>query len=281
MLIDGQKLSENLLNEIKKEIASLKLKKKLRLAIILVGENPASLSFIERKKKAADFLGVELKLFKFVENITTRKLRNEIKKIKTMRLNGVIIQLPLPVHINKQYILNAIPPKLDVDCLSENSIKKLYVNRFKICPAAVRGILYILTVYNIIEKIDDLKGKKVVIVGAGDLIGKPVAVLMINYGATVTVCNEFTKNLKNETLTADILISATGKPNLIDSSMIKDNAVVIDAGFSKVDGKIVGDINFQDVSKKASYIASVPGGLGPITVAMLFKNLLDLYKLSK
>ncbi len=281
IIIDGKKIAQEILEDIKNELSTIKFKKGLRLGIILVGDNDASESFIKQKKKVANFLGIRMKIFNFPKNITTRKLRKEIQKIKKMRLNGLIIQLPLPGHINKQYILNSIPPELDVDCLAENSVKKLYANNYKILPPTIEGIFLILKHSGINDPRNDLKGKTVVIVGTGDLIGKPLAVIMINNGATICVCNEYTKDLKEKTLLGDILVSGTGKAKLINGDMIKEGAIVIDAGFSIKDGKIVGDIEKESVSKKASFVSPVPGGLGPITTALLFKNLLKKYKLNK
>lgn len=274
IILDGKKLSEKILDGLKNRIQTLE--KKPRLVVVLVGQSLASLKYIEQKKKACQKIGADFILYDFLGNIGATKLREELNSItKDTQNTGIIIQLPLPNHINKQHILDAIPPAKDADALSSKTLGDFYTGESKILPPAAEGIIRLLDEYKI-----NIKGKNVTVVGAGDLVGKSVAILAIQKGATVTVCNEFTKNIADFTKKADILISAVGKPNLISGEMIKKGAVVIDAGFSTVDNIIKGDVNFESASKKASYITPVPGGVGPMTVAILLSNLVKLASIS-
>jgi len=271
-LLDGRTLSEKILERIEKEIKNRHLK--LKLAVILVGENPVSQVFINQKKKACEKVGIDFKLFKFPAKIKNLGLKKEIEKIvQSPKNSGVIIQLPLPKKLLPEEFLNLIPEEKDVDVLSEESLGKLCQGTLKILPPTVEGILYLFKNYRI-----DLKGKSIVIVGAGRLVGFPLAIQLLKEKATLSVLNEFTKDISSFTKKADILISGVGKPNLIKGNIIKKGVVVIDAGTSIQKGKLVGDVDFKSVSKKASYITPVPGGVGPMTVACLLENLVKLNK---
>lgn len=271
-IIDGIKLAKKISDELKQEFS--KIKYEIRLAIVLVGENEASRSFILQKKKFAEEINVKLKIYKISENISTRKLRKKIVEISKISKNkGIIVQLPLPENIDTQRILNAIPEDKDIDVLTERNLGKLMTNRLKILPPSVSVIKKIFEEYKV-----DLENKNVVVVGFGQLVGKPISVYLLNNGATVSVLNKNTKDISEFTKNADILISATGKPHLIKKEMIKEGTIVIDFGFSKINGKIVGDVDFENVIKKASLITPTPGGTGPILVAMIFQNLLNLVK---
>lgn len=272
VILDGRQLSQKILDNLKEEIKGIA--KPLRLAIVMVGEHPASLSFIKQKQRSCKNVGIDFKFYKYPENISTASLRKNLNAVCKLKKNtGVIIQLPLPGHINKQYILNTVPPEKDVDVLAERSLGKFYTGRLSIIPPTIAGIIQLLEEY----KID--KGKNVVIVGAGTLVGKPLATHLINQKATVTVLNSSTQDISEFTKKADILISGVGKANLITADMIKEGTVVIDAGLCEVgDGKIRGDVDFENVSKKASYITPVPGGVGPMTVVMLLSNVVTLAK---
>lgn len=269
--LDGKKLSNKILDELKIEIK--KLNKKIKLGIILVGENPESISYIERKKKIAKLLKIQIKIYKYPEAISTRKLRAEVVKIgKITTINGLIVQLPLPKNINTEAILNSIPTKKDIDVLNKESVGRLYKNKSNILPPTVAGIIKLLHEYKI-----KIKGNNIVIVGYGRLIGKPASIVLSHMNATVTVANEFTKNKKELLKKADIVISGVGKANIITKDMVKKGAVVIDAGISFQRGNLIGDVD-KKVEKIAGYISPVPGGVGPMTVAMLFYNLIELYK---
>lgn len=285
-ILNGKELSEKILTNIKKEIKKSNLK--LKLAVVQVGENLISQIFINQKKKACQLAGIDFKLHQFDKKISLQELKKEIKKIVRNPVNsGVIVQLPLPGRFLAEEILNLIPEEKDVDVLSEKSLGKFYQGTLKILPPTVGGILRLLKNYRL-----DLKGKNTVILGAGRLVGNPLALRFLKEKATVSVLNEFTKDTPSFTRKADILISGVGKPNLIKGSMIRRGAVVIDAGISMKTttrpphsparggslGKLLGDIDFKSVSKKAKYITPVPGGVGPMTVACLLENLVKLNK---
>jgi len=275
-ILDGKKLSEEILGNLKKEIKKRKLK--LRLAVVQVGDRavggwrPVSKIFINQKKKACERVGIGFKLYRFNKKIKTHLLRREIAKITADFINsGVIIQLPLPKEFFPEEFLNLIPEEKDIDVLSEKSLGKFYQGTLSILPPTVSGISRLFKSYQI-----KVKGKDVVIVGAGRLIGNPLVLRLLQEKATISVLNEFTKDTPSFTKKADILISGVGKPNLITGKMVKKGVVVIDAGTTIKKGKLVGDVDFKSVSKKASYITPVPGGVGPMTVACLIENLVKL-----
>lgn len=269
-ILNGKNLSERILTNLKKEIKNRRLK--LRLAVILIGNNPISQVFINQKKTACEKVGINFKLFQFSAKIKTQKLKREVEKIvKNADNSGVIIQLPLPTKFIPEELLNLIPEGKDIDCLSEKSLGKFYQGVLSILPPTVAGILSLLRKYHI-----NVKGKNVVILGAGRLVGFPLATQLLREKATVSVLNEFTKDTPSFTKKADILISGVGKPNLIRGKIIKKGAIVVDAGTSFKKGKLVGDVDFKSVSQKASYITPTPGGVGPMTVAFLIENLVKL-----
>jgi methylenetetrahydrofolate dehydrogenase (NADP+)/methenyltetrahydrofolate cyclohydrolase len=269
-ILDGKKLSGKILEELKEELKKTVLK--LRLAVIQVGENPISSVYIERKGKAAEKIGIGFKLYQIDEKTSPEELKEEIEKIVSETKNsGVIIQLPLPKKFSPEEFLNLIPEEKDVDVLSEKSLGKFYQGTSRIIPPIVAGILGLLRNYKI-----ELKGKNIALVGAGRLVGLPLTLQLLREKATVSVLNEFTKDTAYFTKKADILISGVGKPNLIKGNMVKKGVVVIDAGTTKLKGKLLGDVDFKSVAKKASYIAPVPGGVGPMTVACLLENLVKL-----
>lgn len=271
-ILDGRKSAEGILEKIKKEVKNRHLK--LRLAVILVGENSVSKIFVNQKKKACKKVGIDFKLFEFRSKIKARLLIKEIEKIVKNPINsGVIVQLPLPKKLNIREILNLIPQEKDIDVLSEKSLGKFYQGQLPILPPTVRGIIYLLKKYKI-----NLKGRNIVIVGAGRLVGNPLAIQFLQKKATLAVLNEFTRDAPSFTKKADILVSAVGKPNLIRGKMVKKGVIVFDAGTSLKGNKLLGDVNFKEVSKKAKYITPVPGGVGPMTVACLLENLVKLSK---
>jgi len=271
-ILNGKELSEKILAKIKKAVKKSKLK--LRLAVIQVGENSVSQVFINQKKKACEKTGINFKLFKFPAKISVLEFKKEIEKIvKSKVTSGVIIQLPLPKKFLAEEFLNLIPEEKDVDVLSEKSLGKFYQGTLKILPPTVNGILYLLKSY----KIGSI-GKNVVIVGAGRLVGFPLATQLLKEKATLSVLNEWTRDASSFTKKADILISGVGKSNLIKGNAVKKGGVVIDAGASMKDGELIGDVDFKSVSEKANYITPVPGGVGPLTVACLLENLVRLHK---
>jgi len=263
MLIDGKKIAEEIKTTLKGESAS----RRIRLAIVQVGDDEASKKFIERKVKFAKDIGAETKIYELLQDISTSQLRQKMAEISHIKENdGVILQLPLPAQIKTQYVLNGIIVSKDVDVLSSRSFGDFSTGRSKILPPVVSAIKIIFEKYNV-----DIKNKNIVVVGAGKLVGIPVSVWLINQSATVSVLNEFTLDISEFTKKADIIISGAGKPGLIKPDMVKDGVIIIDAG------SLVGDVD-PKVAEKASLFTPVPGGIGPLTVAMVFKNLIELNK---
>ncbi|MFH0868279.1 MAG: bifunctional 5,10-methylenetetrahydrofolate dehydrogenase/5,10-methenyltetrahydrofolate cyclohydrolase [Candidatus Woesearchaeota archaeon] len=267
-ILDGRKLSEQIIKEVKAKVKKLKLKP--GLAAILVGNNPASELYVNMKKKSCNDCGFHFELYKFKENsLDTEVIDAIISLNKNENIHGIMVQLPLPKHMDKTLVLQAIDPLKDVDGCNSVNLGDIMIKDEKLLPATPKGVITLLDYYKI-----PVKGKEVVIVGHSAVVGKPLAMMFLNRDATVTVCHEFTKDLKSHTSKADILISATGVPNLIKKNMVKKNAVVIDVGISKVKDKIAGDVDFNEVKKIASYITPVPGGVGPMTIASLLENVL-------
>lgn len=282
MIIDGRKIRDEMKEELKNEVVALK--KDLRLAIVLVGENPVSLKFVEEKKKFGKEIGIDTRIYKFDEAISTTALREKVSEIVHIKQNtGVIIQLPLPPQINVQYILNSVPPEKDIDVLSSRALGDFYVDRSFVLPPVVGVINLILSKIFGNAITENLVNKNVVIVGAGRLVGKPLVVWFINKQATVSVLNKNTIDIAAFTKEADILISGVGLPKFIKADMVKEGAIALDCGTSvektEAGEKYSGDVDFDEVQKRAAYITPVPGGVGPITVAMLFKNLVELAKI--
>ncbi|MDP4010278.1 MAG: bifunctional 5,10-methylenetetrahydrofolate dehydrogenase/5,10-methenyltetrahydrofolate cyclohydrolase [Candidatus Spechtbacteria bacterium] len=270
-ILDGKKLSEKILSELKEEVK--KINKPIKLGVILVGDNEVSQKFIERKKKVGEDLGVEVKLYKYKADITTKALREQIGVIcRTPNMGGVIVQLPLPEHINTQNVLDAILPEKDVDVLGYKALGKFYANKSRVAPPTASGIVKLLLEYNI-----SIEGKVAAMVGYGRLVGKPTAHMLEEMGATVIAINKDTKNKTELVKMADIVVIGTGEPGSVTKDMIKKGAVVIDAGITFKDGKIAGDAA-EDVKEVAGFITPVPGGVGPMTVAMLLYNLAELAK---
>lgn len=269
ILINGKIIAQKITRQTAKKTAALKKEGALpKLAVILVGQNKLSAAFVRRKADLAKKIGINFKAYRYPAKTGTAGL---IKKINTLqkdkRLSGLVVQLPLPNNFNTKKILNSLDPQKDVDFLTETNLKKSALGQAKLWPPTAGAILTILKELKI-----NLKNKKITLVGTGFLVGQPLFNLLKQSGAKITACNRQTKDLKKECLGADIIISATGQKNIITGNMIKKGAIVIDAGSSAEDGKIYGDVNFKEVSKKAKYITPTPGGVGPITVARLLWN---------
>ena len=270
MVIDGRKIAEKILEETKVEFT--KLKKLPFLAAVLVGDDTGSRRFLELKKKAAEKIGIDCRLYEFPKGISNGELRKNLNQIvKATACGGMIIELPLPAHLNPQYILNAVPEKKDPDVLSQKSQGAFWTGRSEVLPPSVEAVKSILEEYKI-----EPKGKTTAVFGYGLLVGKPVSHWLASQGATVSVINEFTLNAERYSLNADLVISGVGKPGLIKSDMIKEGAIVIDFGFAGTEEEIAGDVDFQEVGKRASLITPVPGGTGPIVVAAVLRNLVIL-----
>ncbi|HXK41115.1 MAG TPA: bifunctional 5,10-methylenetetrahydrofolate dehydrogenase/5,10-methenyltetrahydrofolate cyclohydrolase [Candidatus Paceibacterota bacterium] len=267
MIIDGKQISREVLKELKEDIRLKNLK--LRLAAVLVSSNPGIRKFVELKGKAAKDVGIDYEIFEFPETISEDALRDEVRKIVQDEANdGVLVELPLPKGINAQNVLNEITLNKDVDVLSQEAQDKFYSNKSVILPPAAEAVRTVLEFYNF-----DLKGKKTAVFGYGLLVGKPVAHWLSQNGAYVSVIDEHTEDPQKHSIGADVIVSGVGKPGLIGGGMVKNGVVAIDFGYKNKDGKMVGDFKFDEVAPKASLITPVPGGIGPVVVAAVLKNL--------
>ena len=271
IILDGKMLRDKIFESLKAKLD--KMQQKPTLAVILVGENPASQIYVRNKKKTAEKLGINSLSIEYPSDISEEELLNKIKELNSdEKVTAILVQLPLPAHINKNRIIDAILPQKDVDGLTPYNFGKLFSGEEPyVYPCTPKGILLLLDEYNI-----KLEGKNIVVVGRSNLVGKPVAQMLLKRNATVTMCHSHTKNLSEITKTADIIVSAVGK-KVIGEKMLKSDCVVIDVGiFRDENGKISGDVDFENVSKTAAYISPVPGGVGPMTIASLMLNTVEL-----
>ena len=276
-IIDGKALSDKILKEIENEHSELQAKvgRKAGLAVIIVGENPASQIYVRNKIRACERVGFHSETIRFDEHITEENLLLEIEKLNNdNNIDGILVQLPIPKHINELKVINAISAEKDVDGFHTTNIGKMMIgDETGFLPCTPAGVIQMFEEYNI-----DLEGKDVLVIGQSNIVGKPMTLLLINKRATVQVCNSKTKNLPEKLQKADVVVAAAGSPKLVKGSDVKEGVVVIDIGINRVDGKICGDVDFEEVSQKASYITPVPGGVGPMTIAMLIKNTFKSYK---
>ena len=271
VVMDGRKIKQRILDELKEKVS--KISDKPSFVVIQVGNDTASNTYILQKKKMALYIGYKFQHIKFSCDVTMDSLLKKITELNNDNsVHGIMVQMPLPSHLDSDIIQNAILPRKDIDGLCEASMGRLVCGRDALYSCTSSGVMRMLKEYDI-----SVVGKHVVVVGRSNLVGKPMAMMLINAGATVTVCHSMTKDLKKYTKQADILIVAVGKPNFITSSMVKDEVVVISVGINFVNGKIVGDIEYDELCKKASYITPTPFGVGPLTVAMLGVNILKAY----
>lgn len=278
-IIDGIKISEQIKLQLRSEVTQLKQQTNFvpGLAIVMVGVDPVSKIYVEKKIKTATNLGFVATLFSFSETESESKIIAQIQKLnQDPKYSGIIVQLPLPKGLDKFTILDAVAKEKDVDGFGLVSQGLLFEGRAGFLPATARGVL------ELIESTGtEIKGKNCVVVGRSLIVGQPVAKILQDKNATVTVCHSHTRNLEFFTKNADILVVAVGIPNFIKGSMVKVGSVVIDVGINKVDGKIVGDVDFSSVAKVADHLTPVPGGVGPLTVVSLLKNTLDAFKKNK
>lgn len=274
--IDGKGIAQKTLAYIEKEHKLLKDKygRAAGLAVIMAGDNPASEIYVKNKIKACETAGIYSRTIKLDENVTEKDLIEEIEKLnKDDKIDGILVQLPLPAHIDELKIINAISSEKDVDGFHSVNLGKMIIgDKTGFLPCTPYGIMQLLDEYGI-----DPAGKDTVIIGRSNIVGKPAAILFIEKSATVQVCNTKTKNIKDKIRNADIVIAAVGVPNFIKGEDIKEGAVVIDVGINRVNGKLCGDVDYEEVSEKAGYITPVPGGVGPMTIASLIKNTFKSY----
>ncbi|MCK8461830.1 bifunctional 5,10-methylenetetrahydrofolate dehydrogenase/5,10-methenyltetrahydrofolate cyclohydrolase [Mycoplasma capricolum subsp. capricolum] len=278
VILDGKLVSKTRKQLVKQQIDIYLNKgyRKPKLAVILIGNDQASELYVSNKIKACNLVGIESMLLRFDENINSQTLSDQISQLNNDQLvDAILLQLPLPKHLNEQMFLQAITPLKDVDGFHYINQGKMLEGYDTIYPCTPIGIINLLKAYNV-----DVKSKDITIIGTSNIVGKPLAIMLSNMGATVSMCNKNTKSLKKYTKISDIVISATGKQFIITKDMIKKNAIVIDVGIIRdpITNKIVGDVDFENVKELCSYITPVPGGVGPMTVAMLLENTLQLYK---
>ncbi len=275
-LIDGKELAKKIRKSLKKEVEVLKEKGVIpKLAVIMVGNDPASQVYVKNKSKACEKTGIAFEEYLFDASITEEELTKTIEKLNNdQSVHGILVQCPIPKHINTNRTLRAISPNKDVDGFHPVNVGNLSIGEESFISCTPYGIVKMLEEYNI-----EVEGKNAVILGRSNIVGKPLIQCMLNKNATVTVCHSKTKNIEEITKNADILIAAIGKPKFVKESMVKDGAVVIDVGINRLeDGRIVGDVDFENVEKKASFITPVPGGVGPMTIAMLLSNVVKSAK---
>ncbi|MDD3999583.1 MAG: bifunctional 5,10-methylenetetrahydrofolate dehydrogenase/5,10-methenyltetrahydrofolate cyclohydrolase [Bacilli bacterium] len=273
MLLDGKKTAEGILKKVAAEVA--KLPDPITLAIILVGNNPASQVYVRNKGKACNDVGIGVNDYFLAENATQKEVLQLIDECnRNPSINGILVQLPLPSHLEEDLIINSINPKKDVDGLTVINQGKLLNGMETVVPATPKGVMTLLKKYLI-----DISGKNALVIGRSSLVGKPLALLLMQKNATVTIAHSKTSNLKEIAKKADILVAAIGKPKYITADMVKKEAVVVDVGINKIEGKIVGDVDFAEVKEIASYITPVPKGIGPMTIASLLENVVICYKM--
>ena len=286
-ILDGKKIANEVRSEIKEEVTQFVAEKSVqpRLAAVLVGEDPASQVYVRNKEKACEKVGIKSQLHRLPAETSESELLELVNQLNAdAAVHGILVQLPLPHQINEQKILDAIVPTKDVDAFHPTNVGLLSQGRPQFVPCTPHGCLQLLVRYGI-----KISGKHVVVLGRSEIVGKPVAAMLVQkeflYGSdfansTVTICHSRTENLSEITRQADVLIAAIGKANFVTAEMVKDGVVAIDVGINRTDDGLVGDINFDEVNKKASYITPVPGGVGPMTITMLLKNTLIAARLS-
>jgi methylenetetrahydrofolate dehydrogenase (NADP+)/methenyltetrahydrofolate cyclohydrolase len=268
-LIEGKLVAATVKKRLAAEVAQLKEKRIYPcLAVILVGEDPASQVYVKNKQKVCDEIGITSKQFNLSADSGQEALLRLIYDLNTDdEINGILVQLPLPEGYDEKEVLETISPYKDVDAFHPRNVGKIVIGEYDFLPCTPAGIMELLDYYNI-----DVTGKECVVVGRSNIVGKPMSLLLLNKNGTVTTAHSKTKDLADVTRRADILVAAVGKPNFITADMVKDGSVVIDVGINRVDGKLCGDVDFENVSRKTSWITPVPGGVGPMTIAMLMQN---------
>lgn len=274
-IIDGKIISASVKERVKAEVSALKEKGiTVGLAVIIVGEDPASKVYVSNKKKACENLGIISEEYALPESTTNEELLALIEELNSKpSINGILCQLPLPSHLDEKLIINSIDPEKDVDAFHPFNVGKIMIGDFYFLPCTPAGVMEMLKYENI-----EVEGKTCVVIGRSNIVGKPMNMLLLHQNGTVTVCHSKTKNLKEVCRNADILVAAVGRPKFVTEDMVKKGAVVIDVGINRVDGKLCGDVDFENVKNKASAITPVPGGVGPMTIAMLMQNTLTAAK---
>jgi len=276
-IIDGKAVSASVRERIAKETAEFAKKTGVTpgLAVIIVGENPASQVYVRNKHKACQDVGMHSVVIEMPENTTQEQLLEKVDELaKDNAIHGILVQLPLPAHIDEEMVIKAIPPEKDVDAFHPANVGRIMIGNQSFVPCTPAGVMELLDAYDI-----EIEGKNCVIIGRSNIVGKPQAMLMLQKNATVTICHSRTVNLAEVTSKADILVAAVGRSKFVTADMVKEGAVVIDVGINRgEDGKLCGDVDYDAVFDKVSYITPVPGGVGPMTITMLLKNTLTAAK---
>lgn len=273
MVLDGKKVRDEILENVKNVVTNENLD--LTLAIIFVGNYAPSEVYVRNKVKYCKKVGINTEVIRMDENTTEEDIIKQIERLnKNDKITGIIIQSPLPNGLDLQNCVKYIDPKKDIDGFTKESFYSLAYNLPGLRPCTAKGIMRLLEYYDI-----DVKGKDVCIIGRGNLVGRPIYFEMLNKDATVTICHTKTKNLKDKCKKADIIICGAGVPNVLTNKMVKKGAVVVDAGITLVDGKVVGDADYINLCKKCSYITPNPGGVGPMTIAMIIENIIEAYRM--
>jgi methylenetetrahydrofolate dehydrogenase (NADP+) / methenyltetrahydrofolate cyclohydrolase len=273
LIIDGKKISSEIKDELKAKVSMLTRKgTRITLAVVQVGNDPASSVYVGNKKKACEYIGIESQAYELPEETTEEELVSLVEKLNNEEsVNGILVQLPLPAHMNEDIIINTISPAKDVDGFHPQSVGALSIGQKGFVSCTPAGVIQLLKRSNI-----SMEGKECVIIGRSNIVGKPMALLMLRENATVTICHSRTKNLKEVAKRADILIVAIGKPYFVTKDYVKEGAIVIDVGIHRNEnGKLCGDVDYDDVLGIVSAITPVPGGVGPMTIAMLMSNCVD------
>lgn len=275
-IIDGKAISAQIKDELKEKVAAYKKEgKTIALAVVLVGSDPASTVYVRNKKRACEYIGMESISYELPEETTQEELLKLIDELNSREdVNGILVQLPLPAHINEDAIIRAIAPEKDVDGFHPVSVGCMSIGQPGFLSCTPAGVIQLLKRSGI-----EIEGKECVVIGRSNIVGKPMAILLLRENATVTIAHSRTQDLKDVTKRADILVVAMGKPKFITKDYIKEGAVIIDVGMHRLeDGKLCGDVDYEDVFEKASAITPVPGGVGPMTIAMLMNNCVESVK---
>lgn len=275
-IIDGKQISAAVKAEVAKEVAALKEKGiQVGLAVVIVGNNPASRVYVNNKKKACAVCGIESYEYALPEGTTESELLALVEQLnRDPKVNGILVQLPVPPQIDDHRIIAAIAPEKDVDAFTEGNVGKIMIGEYNLLPCTPAGCLDLIDSTGV-----SIEGKNCVVIGRSNIVGKPMAMLLLHRNGTVTICHSRTKNLREICSQADILVAAVGKAGFVTADMVKEGAVVIDVGMNRnAEGKLCGDVDFEAVEKKAGYITPVPGGVGPMTIATLMRNTLTAAK---
>lgn len=268
-ILDGKAVSARIKESLKNEVAGLKANGiHPSLAVVIVGDDPASRVYVNNKKKACEFIGIRSEEYALPAETTQEELMTLIDKLNASDIDGILCQLPLPKHLDEKAVINAIRPDKDVDAFHPVNVGKIMIGDYDFLPCTPAGVMELIAESGI-----DIKGKECVVIGRSNIVGKPMSMLLLHAHGTVTVCHSKTRDLAETVRRGDIVVAAVGVPELITGDMIKEGAVVIDVGMNRLeDGRLVGDVSFAQAAEKASAITPVPGGVGPMTIAMLMKN---------